>query len=154
MARIVFALTVPLCFPLTAPDGQKCYRFMMTVREAPMGDGKKSIDDLIAKNELIWKKREAGGDSVHTREFAPANPSRPYKTIWNDLDTTRQTKAHQKTLFGEDVFDTPKPGYAAPNFRYVYQRGRYCFLTHLLALWDYRCRSPQNGSPLDYGGAG
>ena len=70
--------------------------------------GKTSVEDLIEKNELIWKKRETGW-IPYTREFAPDSPSRPYPTIWNDLDTTRQTKAHQKTLFGEDVFDTPKP---------------------------------------------
>ena len=67
----------------------------------------------MAKNELIWKKRDAGDKArwvPYTREYASDNPSRPHPTIWNDLDTTRQTKAHQKTLFGEDgVFDTPKP---------------------------------------------
>lgn len=95
-------------FPLTAPDGAEVLPIHDDGREARWAMGKKSIDDLIAKNELIWKKREAGW-IPYTREFAPANPSRPYPTIWNDLDTTRQTKAHQKTLFGEDVFDTPKP---------------------------------------------
>ncbi len=70
--------------------------------------GKASVDELIANNELIWKKREIGW-IPYTREFAPDSPSRPYPTIWNDLDTTRQTKAHQKLLFGEEVFDTPKP---------------------------------------------
>jgi adenine-specific DNA-methyltransferase len=62
---------------------------------------------------LIWKKRERNGLHQwipYTREFASDNPARPHPTIWNDLDTTRQTKAHQKLLFGENgVFSTPKP---------------------------------------------
>lgn len=95
-------------YPLTAPDGTEVLPIHDDGREARWAMGKKSVDELIAKNELIWKKREAGW-IPYTREFAPDSPSRPYPTIWNDLDTTRQTKAHQKTLFGEDVFDTPKP---------------------------------------------
>lgn len=95
-------------FPLKAPDGTEVLPIHDDGREARWAMGKKAVDELIAKNELIWKKREAGW-VPYTREFAPESPSRPYPTIWNDLDTTRQTKAHQKTLFGEDVFDTPKP---------------------------------------------
>ena len=95
-------------FPLTAPDGTEVLPIHDDGREARWAMGKTSVEDLIEKNELIWKKRETGW-IPYTREFAPDSPSRPYPTIWNDLDTTRQTKAHQKTLFGEDVFDTPKP---------------------------------------------
>lgn len=95
-------------FPLSAPDGTEILPIHDDGREARWAMGKKSVDELISKNELIWKKRESGW-IPYTREFAPDNPSRPHPTIWNDLDTTRQTKAHQKILFGEDVFDTPKP---------------------------------------------
>ena len=91
-------------FPLTAPDGTEVLPIHDDGREARWAMGKTSVEDLIEKNELIWKKRETGW-IPYTREFAPDSPSRPYPTIWNDLDTTRQTKAHQKTLFGEDVFD-------------------------------------------------
>jgi adenine-specific DNA-methyltransferase len=100
-------------FSITAPDGTDVLPIHDDGREARWALGKKAVDDLIDKNELIWKKRD-GTDGQrwvpYTREFAPSNPSRPHPTIWNDLDTTRQTKAHQKTIFGEEgVFDTPKP---------------------------------------------
>ncbi|GKQ58591.1 site-specific DNA-methyltransferase [Sphaerotilus sp. FB-3] len=100
-------------FPIVAPDGTEVLPIHDDGREARWALGQKSVDELIQKNELVWKKRE-GVDGArwvpYTREYAPANPSRPYPTIWNDLDTTRQTKAHQKLIFGEDgVFDTPKP---------------------------------------------
>lgn len=100
-------------FPVIAPDGVEIWPIHDDGREARWALGKKAVDELIAKGVLIWKKREGGDGSKwvpYTREYAPSNPSRPHPTIWNDLDTTRQTKAHQKTLFGEnDVFDTPKP---------------------------------------------
>lgn len=100
-------------FPITAPDGTEVLPMHDDGREACWALGKKAVADLIAKDELVWKKRE-GVDGArwvpYTREFAPTNPSRPHPTIWNDLHTTRQTKAHQKALFGEDLpFDTPKP---------------------------------------------
>lgn len=75
--------------------------------------GNKGVDQLISNGELVWKKREAGGITrwvPYTREYAPDNPTRPWPTIWSDLHTTRQTKAHQKTIFGDiQLFDTPKP---------------------------------------------
>jgi adenine-specific DNA-methyltransferase len=95
-------------FSLTDPDGAEVWPIHDDGREACWALGKKAVDELILKKELIWKKRESGW-IPYTREYAPDSPSRPYPTIWNDLDTTRQTKAHQKTLFGEDVFATPKP---------------------------------------------
>lgn len=100
-------------FPIKGPDGIEVLPIHDDGREARWALGRKAIEELIANGELVWKKRE-GIDGArwvpYTREFAPASPSRPYPTIWNDLDTTRQTKAHQKGLFGEvDVFDTPKP---------------------------------------------
>lgn len=95
-------------FPLTDPDGDEIWPTHDDGREACWALGKKAVGELILKKELIWKKRDSGW-VPYTREYAPDSPSRPYPTIWNDLDTTRQTKAHQKTLFGEDVFATPKP---------------------------------------------
>ncbi len=100
-------------FPVIAPDGTEVFPIHDDGREACWAIGKKGVEDLVAKGNLIWKQREQNGIKrwiPYTREFAPENPSRPYPTIWNDLDTTRQTKAHQKALFGENqVFDTPKP---------------------------------------------
>lgn len=100
-------------FPVAAPDGSNVYPIHDDGREARWAMGSAGVADLISKDELVWKQREDGDGKKwvpYTREYAPESPSRPHPTIWNDLDTTRQTKAHQKVLFGEDgVFDTPKP---------------------------------------------
>lgn len=100
-------------FPIAAPDGTEVLPLHDDGREARWALGARAVDELVAKGELVWKKRDSADGArwiPYTREYASTNPSRPHPTIWNDLDTTRQTKAHQKTLFGEDdVFDTPKP---------------------------------------------
>jgi adenine-specific DNA-methyltransferase len=96
-------------FPLIAPDGSVVLPIHDDGREACWAMGRARINQLITNNELVWKKRP-GGWIPYTREFAPDNPSRPYPTIWDDVQTTRQAKGHQKQLLGaEDLFDTPKP---------------------------------------------
>jgi adenine-specific DNA-methyltransferase len=100
-------------FSIDAPDGSKVFPVHDDGREARWALGRKAVNDLVASGALIWKKRDGllgNRWTPYTREFAPLNPSRPYPTIWNDLDTTRQTKAHHKALFSlDDSFDTPKP---------------------------------------------
>lgn len=100
-------------FQVTDPDGNEILPLHDDGREACWALGKAAVDELVSAGKLIWKRRENGSGArwvPYTREYAPENPSRPHPTIWNDLDTTRQTKGHQKMLFGEnDVFATPKP---------------------------------------------
>lgn len=99
-------------FPITDPDGNEIYPLHDDGREACWAMGKAGVEKLIQEGKLIWKKR---GDDLdrwvpYTREFAPPEPSRPQNTLWTDLPTTRQTKAHQKILFGAgNEFETPKP---------------------------------------------
>ena len=100
-------------FPIKGPDGIDVYPIHDDGLEARWAMGQKGVDEVVAKGELVWKQRELNGVTrwvPYTREYAPDSPSRPWPTIWNDLDTTRQTKAHQKVIF-EDVslFETPKP---------------------------------------------
>ncbi len=100
-------------FPIPTPDGNEVFPIHDDGREARWAMGKTTVFDLLEKKLIVWKKRELLGKETwvpYTREYAPSNPSRPYSTIWIDLDTTRQTKAHQKTLFNNEIhFDTPKP---------------------------------------------
>jgi adenine-specific DNA-methyltransferase len=75
--------------------------------------GLSSIEKLKEKGDLIWKNR--GTDTMpkwipYSREYAPESPERPFPTIWSDLHTTRQAKAHLKEVIPDaPMFDTPKP---------------------------------------------
>lgn len=100
-------------FSVTAPDGTEVFPIHDNGDEACWAMGKEGILKHINAGTLIWKKRIRLGESVwtpYTREFAPANPSRPYPSIWNDLDTMRQAKAMLRSIFETaNQFDTPKP---------------------------------------------
>lgn len=97
-------------FPITDPEGNDVYPIHDDGREARWAMGLDGVNKLISENALIWKKRDDKW-IPYTREFAPEMPLKPWHTIWNDLDTTRQTKAHHKSIFNLDIeeFETPKP---------------------------------------------
>ncbi len=100
-------------FPITAPDGKEIFPIHDDTREARWAYGLSSVNSMIEQNLLIWKNRGSDTDprwTPYTREYAPEQPKRPFSTLWVDLPTTRQTKAHQKELFGSGKeFSTPKP---------------------------------------------
>jgi adenine-specific DNA-methyltransferase len=100
-------------FSIIGPDGQDVFPLHDDGREARWAHGETSVNEMIRKSELIWKDRgtpESPNWIPYTREFAQDAPTRPYNTLWTDLPTTRQTKAHQKELYGAgNEFETPKP---------------------------------------------
>lgn len=100
-------------YPITGPDGEDVHPVHDDGREARWSLGKDAALSLAAEGKLVWKRRFVFDRErwvPYTREWAPENPTRPYPTIWADVHTMRQAKAHQKDLFGaENVFSTPKP---------------------------------------------
>ena len=100
-------------FPLIAPDGTEVYPIHDNGEEARWSMGREGIKKQLEAGTLIWKKKNKLGKQMwepYTREYAPENPTRPYPSIWSDLDTMRQAKAMLRSIFGTaDLFDTPKP---------------------------------------------
>lgn len=100
-------------YPIPGPDGQTVWPVHDDGREARWAMGKDAVNALLENGGIIWKQREKDGETVwvpYTREFASASPSRPYPSIWTDVMTTRQSKAHLNAMFpGQTAFDTPKP---------------------------------------------
>ncbi|MCP2013412.1 adenine-specific DNA-methyltransferase [Deinococcus sp. HSC-46F16] len=102
-------------FGIPGPDGEEVFPVHDDGREARWAAGPKKVEELRTANLLVWKRRVLLGREQwvpYTREYAPDNPERPHPTIWDDLTTMRQAKAHQRDLFlplGLKPFDTPKP---------------------------------------------
>ena len=100
-------------YPLQAPDGTEVLPVHDDGREARWALGKAGVAQMSGAGRLIWKQRERKGQQIwvpYTREFAPDIPERPHPTILLDVLTSRQAKAHQRELFGDQIaFDTVKP---------------------------------------------
>jgi adenine-specific DNA-methyltransferase len=101
-------------FELTAPDGTKVFPIHDDGREANWALSPTGVESVKTEGRLIWKNRGSASKPKwvpYTREFAPSIPQRPYPSIWLDVLTTRQAKAHHRKLFSTEipVFPTPKP---------------------------------------------
>jgi len=100
-------------FPVPAPDGTDVYPIHDDGREACWAMGKESVFRLLSEGKVIWKRRERNSVEIwvpYTREYAPQSPARPYPSIWTDVNTSRQSKAHLTSMFpGATPFETPKP---------------------------------------------
>lgn len=100
-------------FAIKDPDGNDIWPIHDDAREARWSIGIVNVKRLIDNGEIIWKKREQFDKEVwvpYTREYAPSTPTRPFSTLWTDLPTTRQTKSHQREIYGGgNEFSTPKP---------------------------------------------
>ncbi len=100
-------------FPVLDPDGNEVYPIHDNGQEACWSYGKEGVEKMLANNEIIWKRRTVNNKEQwvpYTREYPPDSPTRPYPTIWTDVMTTRQAKAHQRLLFPDGIpFETPKP---------------------------------------------
>ena len=100
-------------FPIIDPDGNEVFPIHDNGEEACWAKGVAGVQRHIDDKTLVWKQRTKLGKTVwepYTREFAPAEPERPYPTIWADLPTMRQAKAMLREIFGtSDLFNTPKP---------------------------------------------
>ena len=96
-------------YPLVAPNGVEVFPIHDDGREACWSVSAATAKKLADSNQIIWKQRNSQW-VPYTREWAPTVPERPYPSIWTDLPTTRQAKAHLREMFpGVDLFDTPKP---------------------------------------------
>lgn len=100
-------------YPIIAPDGTEAWPIHDDGREANWAFGQKGIQQLRAEGRLIWKRRKRLGEDVwvpYSREFASESPQRPHPTILLDVKTTRQAKAHARSLLPDIApIDTIKP---------------------------------------------
>jgi adenine-specific DNA-methyltransferase len=100
-------------FEIPGPDGKPVLPIHDNGKEARWSLGKDEVFARLARNEIVWKQRERAAAQVwvpYTREYAADTPTRPHPTIWTDVETTRQAKAHLRALLPEaHPFETPKP---------------------------------------------
>ncbi|AWU95607.1 site-specific DNA-methyltransferase (plasmid) [Azospirillum ramasamyi] len=101
-------------FPLAAPDGTEVLPMLDNGLEGRWSHSKDGIARLQAEGRLIWKQVPGQDGRLawvpYAREYAPETPDRPFPSIWADVMTTRQSKAHHKEMFpGVEPFVTPKP---------------------------------------------
>ena len=100
-------------FGVENPDGENVFPIHDNGEAACWAMSSKAVQRHRAAGTLVWKQITKLGKEVwepYTREYAPEDdPTRPFPTVWSDVDTMRQAKAMLRQIFDtSDLFQTPK----------------------------------------------
>lgn len=95
-------------FPILSPDGEEVLPLRPDGSDGRWRWGKEKMEREAARIE--WRGSE-GQWTPYFRIFADTSSGRPPETIWYNVDvgSSRGAKAEIKSVFGDAVFDTPKP---------------------------------------------
>ena len=95
-------------FPIAAPDGSPVLPRRPDGKDGRWrwGEGKVERE----RSRIEWRSGDSGW-VPYFRIFADTSSGRPPETIWyhSDVGSSRGAKAEIKAIFGDAVFDTPKP---------------------------------------------
>lgn len=70
---------------------------------------KKVFDELLAENRIVFGSTGEAGPQRKRFWYEAKERGQVTTTLWKDLPTTTNGTQHLKKLFGERVFDNPKP---------------------------------------------
>ncbi len=97
-----------LYFALTDPDGSKVFPIKKNGEKGCWRWSKNKVEK--EKERIEWVKGKNGW-TPYFRIYAENRRATPPETIWffKDVGSNRNSKNEIRTIFEEDVFDTPKP---------------------------------------------
>lgn len=95
-------------FPILAPDDEEVLPIRPDGSDGRWRWGKEKMEREAARIE--WRG-SAGQWTPYFRIYADTSSGRPPETIWYNVDvgSSRGAKAEIKAIFGDAIFDTPKP---------------------------------------------
>lgn len=100
-----------LYYKLTAPDGTKVYPIRSDGSEGRWRWAIEKYEEAQSKGLIEWVKSKNNGWQVYVKQFYDEEATKPPGTIWlhNEVGHNHQAADELKNIFGELVFDSPKP---------------------------------------------
>ncbi len=100
-----------LFYPLAAPDGAQVFPIRPDGSEGCWRWKREKYEDANEKGLIEWVKTEEKGWQVYVKQFYDDQATRPPSTVWLHTDVGHNHEAVEivKSLFGESVFENPKP---------------------------------------------
>ena len=97
-----------LYYPMIAPDGTEVLPISSKGEKTCWRWSKKKVAE--ESNRIEWVKSKNGW-SLYFRIYADTRRGTPPMTVWHhqEVGSNRNSKAEIKNIFGENLFDTPKP---------------------------------------------
>ncbi|MCJ7624887.1 MAG: site-specific DNA-methyltransferase, partial [Anaerolineaceae bacterium] len=98
-------------YSITAPDGSSIFPIGPGGYESRWRFEKKTYDKMVGDNMILWKKVKRNGNDTYwpyVKYYLEGRTKRP-SPLWNDIDGSKKATRDLKALFGEKVFNNPKP---------------------------------------------
>lgn len=98
-------------YSIEAPDGSTVYPTGPEGYESCWRFEKKTYENMVAENMILWKKVERNGGETfwpYVKYYLEGRTKRP-SPLWNDVDGSKKATRDLKALFGEKIFNNPKP---------------------------------------------
>lgn len=94
-------------YGITAPDGTVIFPVGPTGYESRWRCGEDSYWDLVKQNRIEWKQNSEGW-KPYQKFYLEGRLKQP-SNLWEGIEGNKKASLTIKGLFGEKVFDTPKP---------------------------------------------
>ena len=96
-----------LFYPLIAPDGTEIFPYHPSGYESRWRGNKKHFNKLLKENKIEWIKKDNEWKPYvkYYLEGRGKNPS----NLWTDIDGNKKATIELKEIFGEKIFNNPKP---------------------------------------------
>jgi adenine-specific DNA-methyltransferase len=99
-------------FRISAPDGSSVYPIGPGGYDSRWRCGPDTYEQLVKDDLIVWKQiPDSAGNSrwwPYVKYYLEGRTKRP-SPLWNDIDGSKKATRDLKVLFGEKVFDNPKP---------------------------------------------
>lgn len=99
-------------YPVKAPDGTLVYPIGPGGYESRWRCAPKTYDTLVSDDMIVWKQVDDGNGGTkwwpYVKYYLEGRTKRP-SPLWTDIEGSKKATRDLKDLFGEKVFDNPKP---------------------------------------------
>lgn len=99
-------------YAIKDPDGNDCFPIAQEGYEGRWRVEKKTYDNLVKNNFILWKKTKRDGKEIwwpYVKYYLEGRTKRP-SPLWTDLEGNKKAARDLRDIFdGHKVFDFPKP---------------------------------------------
>ena len=95
-------------YPVFDPNGNEVYPIGPGGYESRWRVGKDTYTQLLEDGMIIWKNNNQGILNPYVKYYAEGR-TKKVSNLWNDIDGNKKGSLELKELFGDKIFDNPKP---------------------------------------------
>lgn len=95
-------------YPVISPTGVEVYPTGPTGYESRWRFGYETYQNYLAKDMVVWQQSRSGEVAPYIKYYLEGR-TKQVSNLWTDLDGNKKGSIELKAVFGEKIFDNPKP---------------------------------------------